>query len=297
MKKLLVLIMILVCVNGKGQSDSVSSLKFSAVQVDLHELFTYHNDYTIYRQQIKKFVNDDGLLNANLTGYDSSSIGTDLRNYNGGGGFKIFTSLTEKRKYQIDFFFGLYLNTNRINYSTFSKTNYDTLGVVSNGSGMMYEINRNEDIYFFTLTSKQITIPLGFAFNTNKRKRFWGSMGLGISPGITSFYKFTSLNSIFSHTYIVAPNYPQSYYDKLNSQQFTIQNGTYNKTSLKLVGFIGYAYIPCTVNMRISKKVKVLKHLNASISISPGYYLSYDKINRLNHSVSVIVDLGFRYNL
>ncbi len=286
--------MILVFMGGKSQNDSTPKLKFSGVQVDLHGV-TNFGGFKLDRQQIMKYVSDDPLSQINYGGYSSWSNGTTI-DFNGTVGFKVYGTFSKKRRYERDVYLGMYYGGSCSSTANYFQQAFETVDSFSNSSGKkIYQIKETENIYFYNLSSKQVIIPMGITINTNKQKRIWASVGISAAPGIRTNYRYNSNNFLITSTYLSAPT-NGSYYSIGPRETSTELLSQYSK-KIKQVGFVGYVSIPASVSLRMSKKIKVLKHMNANMSIAPAYYLSFDKINKLNQGFAMVTNLGFRYNL
>lgn len=291
-KKLFFLSMILMFTGSKAQIDTINpSFRFSGVQVGLNGITTFFGT-SLDRQQTMKYVTDD-LLYTNLNEYSSFANNT-LIEYNASFGFRLFATAIKKRKYELDLFLGMCFGSSRSNSQTYFKTIWDTTNTfLGTNGGKLYEVRQNNSIYSFNVSSQQILMPVGFNYTTSKQNRFWASWGVELTPGIRTNYQYLGTNFLVSTKHIVDPNTMQG----MGPGETTYKEIAFSYKKIKQVGFAGYISVPVGVNMRLSKRTQFLKHMNASASVAPAYYMSYDKITKFQQSFAMTTNFGLRYNL
>lgn len=296
MKNLLVLAMVLVFIGGKSQTDSLPRIKFTGIQFDQQGI-TNFNGFTLDRQQMMSYVNDDPLLTADFSDYSSWTNNTFVE-YNGSIGLKAFGTFTKKRKYAIDVFAGIYYGGSSSYSRSYFKTTFDTVNTYVGTNGKkLYEVNRNQDDYVFSLSSNQVIVPVGISINTNKQKRFWVSAGFSLAPGLRINYRYLSSNYLVTSTFITDDTGLQANYYGQGPTPTKFKPISHNQRKIDQTGFVGYVSLPFSANMRISKKINFLKHLNATVTFSPAYYATFDKIVGFNQSIALVSNFGLRYNL
>jgi hypothetical protein len=62
------------------------------------------------------------------------------------------------------------------------------------------------------------------------------------------------------------------------------------------IGFVGYAAIPLTTNLRMSKNLTARRHFSASASLAPGFYYESNKFSSPQSNFVFNASLGLRYN-
>jgi len=299
MKIIIVTAFLFICICTNAQKDSLKKITFSAIQLELNGTNTFIQQ-SIKQNHLQSFIKDDTLLNkkfpASNNGYWYNGNSVSL---NGTVAGKVYFSIPSTKKLKKDIYIGLLFNNNVATTTGYANSQIDTLGIYTNfNNNLKFELQEKSYSYMFSINNSQILIPIGLNFNTNKLRRFWFNFGLEFAPGITFNYKYTSGYFSNTSTFFVEPLTPSSDYYK--SQSFNSSNNGYKQvyqSKLKGIGFACYLAVPLTANMRISKHIKYLKHLNVLGSIAPGIYLQQNKYtkNFTNYTNNIV--LGLRYNL
>jgi hypothetical protein len=299
MKKLLVLSFILVFTGVKAQHDSLKRppIVFSGVQLEFGT-FSYFGNQYLERQHLQSFVPDDQLLNSNFDAYKSTPSQGIILNTRSYLGFKMFGTLTKKRKYQIDVMLGVTVGTGPGSYLNYSKQTYDTLSVFTNSTSQtVYEVREMRESYYFSVDCSEYTFPMALQLCSNKQKRLWVNAGICLAPGIRSNFVYSGSYGVFSGSYLVQANAPPSSYNYFNSTSYQSFQPASSVRRLKQTGLAGYFSVPVSVNLRASKKIMFLKHLNITVGGAPAFYFAKDKINGTSQSFAFSLHTGLRYNL
>jgi hypothetical protein len=298
MKPTLSFLFLFFCLSSYAQKDSLRKFKLSAIQLE-HALIGERRMPTLNVSSVKNLVPAATMLKRDLSGFNSYTgayyFNTGI--YNNYLAIKIYADLKTKRKNKPELFLGLRIGNELFSTVSFNKkTNSVEYYTNTNQSEMLVKRSYKDTTYYFSISGKKLFIPLGLNFTSNKTNRFWVSAGIELAPHISFGHTFQEL--ILTSTYsIVAPiSVPENelymYRSGYGSNSF--KENTYRINGM---GYGFYAAVPLTLNVRLSKRIKVLKKMSASASLVPAYSYTYYKYSGANDSFNTFTFLGVRYSL
>jgi len=301
MKKLQLQVLILACsfgLNAQIKTDSVKKIRLSGIGLESQFIFQQGYINTASQEDFKKFVSNNKLLDKDLNGYTGASGFGRSIDANGLICARAFFELGQGKKFRREGFIGIRFGSNSVSSAAYSKTTRDTNAIYVNpaNNDKLYSVTQYNDNYFYSITSKQIMVPVGINLTTNKNKRFWFGAGVELSPGI-SYSNMFSANHNLNKTELLLNS--SSTYDKYDSYSSTsYKNVEMDQTINKVngIGFVGYAAIPFTANLRMSKNINARRHFSACAALAPGLFYSNNKFTNAQSSLTFNASLGLRYN-
>jgi hypothetical protein len=301
MKKLQLQVLILAStlgLNAQTKTDSIKKIRLSGVGLESQFIFQQGYINTANQEDFKKFVTNNKLLDKDLNGYTSASGFGRSTDANGLICVRAFFELGQGKKLRREGFIGIRFGSNSVSSASYSKTTRDTIAVYVNtaNNDKLYSVAQYNDNYFYSISSKQIMVPVGINLTTNKNKRFWFGAGVELSPGI-SYSNMFSANHNLSKTELLLNS--SSTYDKYDSYSSTsYKNVQMDQTLNKIsgIGFVGYAAIPLSTNLRLSKNINARRHFSASATLAPGIFYSNNKFTSAQSNFILNASLGLRYN-
>jgi hypothetical protein len=298
MKPTLNFLFILFCLSSYAQTDSLRKFKLSAIQVE-HAFIGGRGAPGLNVNSLKSLVPANAMVMRNFSGFTSYTGSYYINNgiYNNYLAIKIYTELKTKRKNNPELFLGLRIGSELFSTVSFNKkSNTEAYYTSTSQSEILVQRSYKDTTYYFSISGKKLFIPVGINFTSNKIKRFWVSAGIELAPHISFGHTFQEL--ILTSTYsIVAPiSVPENelymYRSGYGSNSF--KENTYR---IKGIGYGFYAAVPLALNVRLSKRIKVLKNMSASASLVPAYSYTYYKYSGTNNSFNTFTFLGIRYSL
>lgn len=296
--KNLALLALFCCNSVISQNDSLKKIKFSGAQIELYGLTTFATNF-LTKTDVYKVNNSDNLLNQSFAGYDSSSFFKHGRSssYNGSFALRAYWDYNTSKIKHLNIYAGIGFGGMDIGSLRYYKNDLDTISVYTNSSNeKLYKIQSKYDEYYFGISASRVNILMGAVISSNKNKWFWFTAGAEISPGIIYNYRYHSSNYLNVNEYIASENTsfpnPAMYSGSIFQGEIYHQSKKINKN-----GFLCYAALPLTANLRMAKKVPFLKHLNLSLGVAPGLLYTNDNINTSQTRFSIVSSFGVRYNL
>ncbi len=296
----------LICLLGisfmgmKAQTDSASKgckLKFKAVQLEAHGTTLFLNS-SISQGKLQQFVTNDPLLYLDFSSYNPAHKDARSVAYNSNIGARVYFSLNSRSKLEKELYAGVVYGAGSYSQLMFHKGNYDTLGVFTNtASGQfLYQVQETNDSYNFSMNSNMVLMPMGLNITTPKAKRVWFGFGVEIAPGITFNYQYNSSHYKFSRKHLVEPGTPVTNYYNMDPFNVTQFEGKSSSKYLSGVGFAGYVGIPLNMNLRLSKRLSVLKNTSLGVSLTPSCYMEVNKYNGSRSAFALASTMHLRYN-
>lgn len=308
MKKLQLPVLILASslgLNAQTKTDSANKIRFSGIVLETHGSITHGRSGNSDKAELQKFVNNNVLLDKDLSGYISGRGQYNVTDYNGGVSLRVFIELGQGKRFRREGFIGARINSSNLLSSFYSKASYDTTGTYTNTltGSKIYSVNEYNSSYNYQISAAQLLIPLGINFTTNKTNRLWFGAGLEVCPGITHSNIFSAGYSLDKTELFMNENSSYVLYESYSFGQQSYSFGQsknierqYTNTSLKGIGFVGYMSLHFNANLRLSKKIKVLKKMNLNASIAPSVYYASNKFVGSKSQFGINTSLGIRYN-
>jgi len=277
---------------ANAQNDSCNKIKFNGVQVELNGPLTYGNPL-VSKSTLQSLNTGDPFLTIPFEMYNESYGHGQTQSFNGSVALRAYFSLPVKKLPYLDAYAGLMFGGVEIGRLGYYFQRTDTVDIYSNTLGQNIYKNRElNDNYFFGIQASRTNILVGVNTGTRKSRRIWLTAGFELAPGLLYNYRY------YSSRYV-------SVYERLTpegqntNQPFphVIQND-YTRgmdTKLKGMGFYTYAGLPLSINIRLSKKVKILKNLHLNASASPGLIVQSEKFNGATAQFGIFTGLGLRY--
>lgn len=298
MKKLQLLVFILACVLGskaQTKTDSSKNIRLSAVIIEMHGILT-SNTANNNQADFQKYVQNNELLNKDLSTF-SQNVGSTSTDFSGMFSGRIFFEFQKVKRFNLETFIGVRFGSDVLATATYFKSESNTVAKYVNpaNNDSLIEVATFNTSYHYQINSQRLFIPLGINISSNKTKRLWFSVGVELSPGITfnnnfgAFYMLTKTTSIYDpSTSKPVNNYSSGSYETLDSKS--------SQTRLKGIGFESYMALPLSMNLRLSKKIKFLKHLNLNSALAPGVLVVKNKFAGAKTNFITNASLGLRYN-
>jgi hypothetical protein len=298
--KQLIILFVMPFMGMNAQTDSAlkaRKLKFKAVQLEAHGTTLFLNS-SISQSKLQQFVTNDPLLYLDFSSYNSAPKDARSVVYNSNIGARAYFTLNSRSKLEKELYAGVVYGTGSYSQLMFHKGNYDTLGVYTNtASGQyLYQVQETNDSYNFSINSNMVLMPVGLNITTPKTKRVWFGFGVEIAPGITFNYQYSSSHYKFSRKHLVEPGTPVANYytmDPFNVTQFEAKSSSKN---LNGAGFAGYVGLPLNMNLRLSKRLPVLKNTSLGVSLAPSYYMEVNKYRGTRSGFALASTMNLRYN-
>ena len=281
----------------KGQRDSACKFRISGFQLDMSLLGAASNGGT--QEKLQKVVYGNELLNRDLSGYTTGQGGRSA-NFDGHFSMRVFAELPTQMKHaRLEVFAGFRFGSVTLSTTYYYKDNYDTTGVYINPANNAKITTANDYYsgYTYSFVSNQLSLPFGLNISSNKKKRFWFTAGMELCPGINFSSQFEAYHNVSTTGLILNENSQLSNYSSYNRTSYTQGASEFSSKALKGVGFVGYATLPLSINIRLAKKINWLKHFNWTGSIAPGVYVSENKFSGTNNGAILNLATGIRYML
>ena len=298
MKKLQLLVLILASVlgsNAQTKTDSLKKFRMSGIIVELDGIAnreTSNNDQASF----KKYVQNNDLLDKDLSTFSRYSGGFST-DFNAMFSARVFFQLQKAKRFHPEVFVGVRFGSDVLASANYFKSESQTVATYFNpaNNDSLLKVDVYNSSYYYQVNAKRLFIPLGINITTNKTNRLWFSAGVELSPGITFNNNFSAFYSLtrYSAIYDPATSKPVNAY---SSGTYEDLDHKFSYTSLKGVGFESYMSLPLSANLRLSKKVKFLKHLNLNTSMAPGFFVVKNKFVGTQTTFIVNTSLGIRYN-
>jgi len=284
---------IFIFANGYSQNDSLKKFRFSGVLVDVGIMAT--TEYgTLNADDYKTVAPNDILLNNSFVAYNRNFYFGEPQGYPQfpAYGLKAFFDLKKKGKINKEVFLGIRYRNSILSALNFQKEIIDTVGYFTSQqtATQFYQIKNTYSNYSFAIVAKQLFIPFGFNITTHKVRLVWLTAGLEFAPGVTFNQQYRSLHWQDTQSAIVEIGSNQSY---SNFDQKIIAK---NVQPLTNPGFCAYAALPLSLNIRLSKNIKILKNCNLTASIMPGFSYTYSKYVNSTFGPMVSSNIGLRIN-
>lgn len=301
MKKLQLPVLILASslgLSAQTKSDSLKKIRFSGIVLETHGSITHGRSANSDKAEFQEFVKNNVLLDKDLTGYTSGHGQYNVTDYNGGVSLRAFIELGQGKRFRREGFIGVRINSSNLLSSFYTKNSYDTIGTYINTltGSKIYSVNGYFSRYNYQISSGQFLLPIGINFTTNKTNRLWFAGGLEVCPGITHSNIFSASYSLNKTELLMNENSSYSKYGSYSVGQSVNLESQYTHTDLKGIGFVGYMSLPFNANLRLSKKIKVLKQMNLSTSFAPSVYYASNKFVGSKSGFGINTSLGIRYN-
>lgn len=284
--------------NAQTKSDSLKRCRFSGVILETHGSITHGKPGSANRAEFQKFVKNDVLLDKDLTGYLSGYGPFSVTDFNGGVSVRVFVELGQGKRFRREGFVGVRIGNSNLLSAVYSKVNYDTTGTYINtvSGSKIFSVDEYINRYSYQISSGQLLIPFGINLTTNKNNRLWFAAGIELCPGITHSNIFSASYTRDKIELLMNENSSYTKYDSYSiGQQKNIEK-QFTHTDLKGIGFAGYASLPINVNLRLSKKIKILKQMNLGASVAPSVYYSSNQFAGSKSGFGLNTSLGIRYN-
>lgn len=286
------------CLPSYAQKDSLRKFKLTAIQLE-HAIIGEGRIPLLNLNSIRNAVPASAIVTRDLSGF-TSGLGYGLVNpfvYNNYIGFKLVTDLKTKRKNNPELFIGLRLGNKLFSTISFNKSSKtETYYNSTSSSETLVKYSYIDTSYYFSISGRSLFIPFGLNFTSNKTKRFWLSAGLELAPQISFWHTFHEVVSTSTYSIVTPISVPEKeiYKSRSNDGSSFIKSNTYR---LGGMGFGFYLAIPLTVHVRLSKRIKILKNMSASASITPAYSYTYYKNSGTNDGFINFLFFGIRYAL
>jgi hypothetical protein len=175
MKKLPLQVLILAStlgLNAQTKTDSIKKIRLSGVGLESQMIFQRGYINTASQEDFKKFVSNNKLLDKDLNGYTSASGNGRSTDANGLISLRAFFELGQGKKFRREGFIGIRFGSNSVSSAFYSKTTRDTNAIYVNAANndKLYSVTQYNDNYFYSISSKQIMVPIGINLTTNKNK-------------------------------------------------------------------------------------------------------------------------------
>jgi hypothetical protein len=297
MKKLQLLVLILACVlgsNAQTNTDSLKKFRVSGVIVEMHGI-SKRDATTEAQGDFQKYVKNNELLDKDLSSF-SNYTGYNI-DFNAMPSVRVFFECQKAKKHNPEVFIGLRYGSDVLASASYFKLETKTIATYINpvNNDSLIEVDTYNTSYHYQVSAKRLFIPVGINISTNKTNRLWFSAGVEVAPGIT-------FNNTFSAYYLLSKNtaiYDPNTSTPVNANAYGTNENLdykYSDTQLKGVGFEGYLTLPLSMNIRISKKVKFLNHLNLNAALAPGFFVAANKFAGTQTNFIANASLGIRYN-
>ncbi len=296
MKIIVVFCVALATLHTSAQSDSLKKIRFSAVQLRFNMVGSRYQVST--RENYQSFIKNNEILNQDVTGFKHDQSAR-VHNYSSYIALAAMADIRTQKKFPgIELTFGLNFGQSIVSSAYYSKTDYDTTGSYYNSTKneVLYTVNENNNNYIYEVRSQQLFLPIGLNLVSNKKKWVWFSAGLELSPGISFANVFSAKKGLYTSELILYSN------SRLNDiRTYTNTNhssGAWVTSETKVggLGFAGYATFPLSVNLRLAKRIRFLKHVSLSASLAPGFYYGKNKFSMSSSGTIMNSALSFRYS-
>lgn len=280
----------------QSTADTLKSITFNGIQAELQGPVTF-NQFVLSRQSILALNTGDPLIDQSFEGYKNSLYfsGNTQVNFNGAFAARCFFSVPSGKLPYLDVYAGLAYGSISLGNAGFYKESFDTSDVFSNGSGQnVFEINLNVVYNHFGVQAQKTNLIIGLNTGTKKHRWFWFTAGLELSPGLLFGYKYHSYSFYKQEKYLVSENNtdPLFYFPPRSASGGTTSE---MRKSINKTGYYINGALPLTMNIRLSKKIKVLKQLHFSMQMAPGFIFANDQIGGKHSQFAFFTNVGFRY--
>lgn len=285
--------------NVYSQTDTLQKNRFCGIMAEFG-FMSNTKSVALQIEDYKKAAPGDALLNQSFSGYEKNYYFVEPQGHQQLPffGLKAVFDFQRNRKLNSEISIGLRYRNNIVSSLSYQRENTDTLGLFSSlqSSAQFYQITTKRQAYSFAITASQIFLPVGFNFATNRNRIVWFTFGVEVAPGIIFNQRYRSMYYVNTETFFAEPRSmpaDKTYFNMNNDQKIL------SKTiiSLEQPGFSIYAAIPITINFRVAKKPKVLKHINLTASFMPGINYDISKYSGALISPFLSANLGVRYSL
>ena len=284
--------------NAQTKTDSIKKIRLSGIGLESQMIFQHGYINTANQADFKKFVSNNKLLDKDLNGYTSASGNGRSIDANGLISLRAFLELGQGKKFRREGFIGIRFGSNSVSSAFYSKTTRDTNAIYVNtaNNDKLYSVKQYNDNYFYSISSKQIMVPIGINLTTNKNKRFCFGAGLELSPGISYANMFSANHILNTSELLLNSSSTYDKYDSYSSNSYKNVEVVQTVNKIGGIGFVGYAAIPLTTNLRMSKNLTARRHFSASASLAPGFYYESNKFSSPQSNFVFNASLGLRYN-
>ena len=298
MKKRLVICFFLALTTSVfSQKDSVSKFKLQSISIEMHSNNYPTHYWKATKNDFLRFAGNDAILisspSGSTTGYGQAYPSFFSALLSG----KLFFNLPKQKKLQL--YGGVNFGIQQVLSLGHIVNDYDTVDVYtsSNSNQKIYKVINFQHSFSFSLSSKKIQLPVGVQFVTDTKKRFWLSAGIELCPGLTFDNLYRSNRSLSMYTLTLNE---QSQYDVITSYTRDFMNSglisfVNNDKKIGGVGFFGTANLPITVNLRASKKIRLLNKICLFAQITPGGFFAYNRFTNNQSGFQINTGLGLRY--
>lgn len=279
-----------------AQTDTLKPIRLSGIRVDLSTNFaTGHSAVT--QKKYQEIVSNDEYLNRDFGGYESQGYYYS-NGYGGMTDIRFYGALAGRGKIAREVFIGLRYGRENTSGLGFNKTIYDTIGryVEPNTKDVQLNILTTDLYYNFVINSHKLFIPLGLNLTTNKTKYVWFTAGIEFVPSLNFGYTFNSSYDRHSREIFIREGDSIRYDNSFTNYSNTIFTSSKRETKLSGVGLGFYLATPLSANLRFSKSVRFLKHLNLSVSLAPAFVYVRSKYSGSSYAAAAYVSAGLRYN-
>lgn len=249
------------------------------------------------RDHFQSYVKNNVLLDRSVAGFTMNE-GVRTRNTSPHFALNLYTNLSNNEKGPgLEFSTGIDFGTSVVASAYYNRNTYDTTGIFINPSknDSLLVVNEYGDNYYYQVESRQLAIPIGLNITSNKNRRLWISAGLELSPGIIFASVFSANYTKTTTELLLKPNSALTSYGNYGSHSLSDIQTVNSK--VKGAGFIAYATVPLSINLRASKKIDHLKQLNIAVSAAPGLYYTNNRFAGTTSSFIFNTSVGIRYNL
>ena len=281
--------------NAQLKTDSLKKYRCSGIIVESNALYRGGPHYSLDRSDFQKFVTNQTLLNQDLTGYTNTGYSPRVYQYSKSFSIRAFVELGKGKRFRREGFIGAKIGRAEASRAFYYKESRDTTGIYTNtpNNATTYSVTKINSSYSYAISALQIFVPMGINLTTDKNKHFWFAAGIEVSPGISCANEFTS--RYISQKKEVLLNSP-NLVDNENFAAEQILDTKTTKETIKGIGFVGYASLPLAVNVRVSKKIKILKNIDLNATLSPRAYYTNNRFVGSKTDLAFNTSFGLRYN-
>lgn len=297
MKTLITLILCLILTELVAVRDSTKKITFRGAGVE-YGFFT--NRYGALDQtKLSQQFPGDASLQVNYSGYDKFPFASNINeNIESNFAARAYFTLKSKSKVTQEFFIGARTKSSILGALTLQKKAPETKLTYTNPQtgDVITETRQVTNSVSYMMTGRQLFLPFGYQISTNQNKRFWFTVGAELAPGLLFNKRYYSNTNVTVLTEYEKNGVAQT------SGTFPLrsyESSSISNYSSPVSGgdFCFYASAPLSMNLRLSKRIKVLKNINLSSSFAFGWLYQANQQTNLQSSGLFNMSLGVRYNI
>ncbi len=296
MKKILLLCTTGFSILGYAQNDSAGKLAFSGFQIEIQGPVTFR-EHTFSKEQLMALNTGDPLINQSFDGYQNIYYyhqGTTV-NFTGAFAARAYFSVKTKKIPYLDFYAGLSSGSANIGSLSFFRQITDTMDIFSNQLGQnIYKTRRITHYNYFGVNSRKTLFLLGLNAGTNKQRWVWLTAGVELAPGLLHHYNYHS-HSFYSEDHFLVPEGTNTPIFSHMSIYSTGNTASQINKNIPAAGFYLQGSIPLSINIRLAKKIPILKNLHATFQAAPGFIFAKDNVYGTRSQGAIFTLAGIRY--